>query len=303
MKVARLVVTAVAVAVTGTWAWSYACDHAKTSAVAASASKSGVCTAEMAKHCTPEMAAACAAKGHGAKSAAAGDHCAMKGTKASAVTAANGHCDMKRAKTSATSAANEHGAARGATATTASAKGAKRVRTAAMDDCCAGKGAGAAAAALAQPVRVDAVLAGASCHGEGMTTAAGRGVHENCDACADLTACNEQLEAAGATMQVVPIKNGVMYVYTASSPAGVRSVQAAMARRNQRMAEIASAGENVKLCAECKAMRGAAASGKLVREVVNIEGGVLTMMTSSDAAMVSRIHQLAGVQTSARVKS
>jgi hypothetical protein len=199
-------------------------------------------------------------------------------------------------------AGGDHCASKRASTVTASTPSKGRSAKGAGGDCCA-KDAATATAHATGAGRVEAVPAGASCHGEGMTTAAGRAVHENCDACADMANCNQQLEAVGATMQVVPIKNGVMYVYTASSPGGVRAVQAAMARRNDRMQHMASAGETVKLCAECKAMRGAAASGKLVREVVNIEGGVLTMMTSSDAAVVSRIHQLAGVQTAVRVKS
>ncbi len=198
-------------------------------------------------------------------------------------------------------AGGDHCASKRTSSVTASTKATGRAKVAA-GDCCA-KDATTTAAHTARSGRVEAVPAGASCHGEGMTTAAGRAVHENCDACADMASCNEQLQSVGATMQVVPIKNGVMYVYTASSPGGVRAVQAAMARRNDRMHQMASAGETVKLCAECKAMRGAAASGKLVREVVNIEGGVLTMMTSSDASVVSRIHQLAGIQTAVRVKS
>ena len=50
-------------------------------------------------------------------------------------------------------------------------------------------------------------------------------------------------------------------------------------------------------------MRGAIASGKLTREVVNIEGGCLTLMTSSDPAMVAKIHAMADTQGPRRTKS
>jgi hypothetical protein len=42
-------------------------------------------------------------------------------------------------------------------------------------------------------------------------------------------------------------------------------------------------------------MRGAMASGKLNREVVNIEGGALALMTSSDPAMVAKIQSMLDV--------
>jgi hypothetical protein len=49
-------------------------------------------------------------------------------------------------------------------------------------------------------------------------------------------------------------------------------------------------------------MRGAMASGKLTREMVTIEGGCLTLMTSSDPAIVAKLHGLVGQQTASRVK-
>jgi hypothetical protein len=144
-----------------------------------------------------------------------------------------------------------------------------------------------------------------TCAGHGMTEAAAHSSHTDCDACADMSACARELEAAGATTQIVQLKNGVMFVYTADSPSRVRAVQAAMARRNEHMAQMTASGEKAHLCGACKEMRGAAASGKLSREVVNIEGGCLTLMTSNDPTVVSRIHAMAGLsnpQTAARVK-
>jgi hypothetical protein len=128
-------------------------------------------------------------------------------------------------------------------------------------------------------------------------------VHGDCDACLDMSSCSDALDAAGAHRQAVRLKNGVMYVYTADSQRDVSAVQAAVARRGEHMARFASAGENARLCAECKNMRGAMASGKLTREVVNIEGGSLTLITSTDRAVVAKIHAMTDQKVAARTKS
>jgi len=125
--------------------------------------------------------------------------------------------------------------------------------------------------------------------------------HADCTYCQDMDACEKEMRGLGAVTQVVPLKNGVMYVYTVDA-SKVRAVQAAMARRKDTSALFASTGEDAHLCNSCRALRGAAASGKLTREVVNIDGGCLTLMTSNDPAIVARIHELAGVSTN-RVKS
>src|SRR6185295_10524120 len=52
---------------------------------------------------------------------------------------------------------------------------------------------------------------------------------------------------------------------------------------------------SAKLCPDCKQMRGAMASGKLTREVVNIEGGSISLVTSTDPRMVARIYEMAGI--------
>jgi hypothetical protein len=140
--------------------------------------------------------------------------------------------------------------------------------------------------------KLGAMAAGSSCNGRGMSTSAARSGHGDCDACADMALCYEELEAAGTRTQVVPLKNGVMFVYTAESPGRVSAVQSAMARRNEHLSQIVTAGDKVHLCPECKTMRGAMASGKMSREVVNIEGGALTLMTSSDPAVVAKIHSM-----------
>jgi hypothetical protein len=144
--------------------------------------------------------------------------------------------------------------------------------------------------------------AGHACNGQGAAKAAYMSNHHDCDACMDMSGCAEEIGAVGASSQMVPLKNGVMYVYTADSPAKVRAVQTALSRRSERMMAMTTAGEKARLCSECKAMRGAAASGKLNREVVNIEGGCLTLMTSNDPRIVAKIHSMSGVQVASRVK-
>jgi hypothetical protein len=138
---------------------------------------------------------------------------------------------------------------------------------------------------------------GASCpSGAGVMS----GRHAGCSFCDELTACDQEMRSLGAVSQVVPLKNGVMFVYTGDA-SKVRSVQSAMARRKDQTAIFASNDPTEHLCSGCKALRGAAASGKLSREVVNIDSGCLTLMTSSDPAIVARIHELAGVPTT-RIK-
>ncbi len=273
MKPARLVYTVVALTMISGWAsWSYACDNNKSTAAAA-ASKAGVCTAEMAAKCTPEMAAACKAS-----MAAGGPDLCLK-MKASAASA-NGACTMKGMNTSA--------AAVTAAATTA----------------CAAKGAATAAASGTCVTKSMNTSAGAGqCTGHGLASMAALSAHTDCEACADMADCSVALDAAGAHRQTVRLKNGIMYVYTADSPRSVSAVQAAMARRSERMTRLASAGEKVRLCDECKAMRGAMASGKLNREVVNIEGGSLTLFTSNDPAVVAKIHAMTDEKVAARTKS
>ena len=194
--------------------------------------------------------------------------------------------------------------------TSASAAGmcshdAKGVSAAAAGMCSGdAKGVSAAAAGMCShdAKGVSAAAAG-TCSGHGMATSAARSTHGDCEACLDMADCEQEIESVGAGTQVVPLKNGVMFIYTASTPASVHAVQAAMARRNDHMIQFASAGDKTKMCANCKAMRSAAASGKLSREVVNIEGGCLTLVTSSDPSLVGKIHAMAGITTASRVKS
>jgi len=278
MKHSRLVLTALAVLAIGSWATlASACDAKAKVKTAAVSSKSSACTAEMAALCTPEMAAACKAKGmtaagmegcsHAAKTAmAAASGCSYHAQGSAVSAVASGGCGAKGKTVSATTAAN-HGVARAST--------------------------------------VDAVLAGAggSCSGHGAAKTADQWKHADCDACADMAFCDGEVRALGATVQVVPLKNGVMYVYTAGAPGKVHAVQASMGRRNERMVTMLASSDKAKLCPSCKSVRGAIASGKLNRELVNIEGGCLTLMTSDDPATVSKIYTLAGLKGPVSVKS
>jgi hypothetical protein len=287
MKLARLVCAVIALPlVAGLATVSSACDDSKSTGVKASAatapaaspagspagskkskatvaSASGTtCSAAMAAKCTPEMAAACKA------SMAAGGPDLCTGQKASAtaavVAANNGDACCMGGKATAV-AASSHGS-------------------------CAAKGAKTSASA------------GGTCNGHGMATMAATSSHTDCDACADMADCSGALDAAGAHRQTVRLKNGIMWVYTADSPRNVSAVQAAVARRVDRMARLATAGDKAHLCDECKAMRGAMASGKLSREVINIEGGSLTLVTSSDPTVVAKLHAMADEKVATRVK-
>jgi len=245
-----------------------ACDQAKNQSANASAASGTTCSASRCPY-------GAGAKGASATTvSAAFDHCSAK-TGASATTAgtAGGSCSAKGAAVNAGMTCSGHGAAN--TAVTAA------------NSSCSEKGA-------------STTTAGHMCSGTPTTTASNEH-HADCTYCQDMDACEREMRGLGAVTQVVPLKNGVMYVYTVD-PARVRSVQAAMARRKDTTALFASTGEDAHLCNSCRALRGAAASGKLTREVVNIDGGCLTLMTSNDPAIVARIHELAGVSTN-RVKS
>ena len=227
------------------------------------------------------------AKNQSANAAASGATCSAsrcpygtgaKGASATTISAAFDHCSAKTGA-SATTASMAGGSC--------SAHGAANTAVTAANSSCSEKSASTATAVH-------------MCSGTETTTASNEH-HASCTYCQDMDACEREMRGLGAVTQVVPLKNGVMYVYTVDA-ARVRSVQAAMARRKDTTALFASTGEDAHLCSSCRALRGAAASGKLTREVVNIDGGCLTLMTSNDPAIVARIHELAGVSTN-RVKS
>jgi hypothetical protein len=188
--------------------------------------------------------------------------------------------------------------AKGATAATAAVQSG----TSGVDAVLAGAGAGCSHGTAKSTSAVTAG-AGGSCSGHGAKSTTAHAKHADCDACADMAFCDGEVGAMGATVQVVPLKNGVMYVYTAEDANKVHAVQASMGHRNDRMSGMLAAGDKAKLCSSCKSVRGAIASGKLSREFVNIEGGCLTLMTSNDAATVARIYSLAGLKGPMSIKS
>jgi hypothetical protein len=131
---------------------------------------------------------------------------------------------------------------------------------------------------------------------------AGSPVPESCAACDDWEICARALEGVGASMQVMPLRNGVMRVFTAATPAGVRVVQTALALHYERMSGLIAAGEAARLCPACRVMRGAAVSGKLSREIIKIDGGCITLTTSTDPVIVMRIHAETGITTPVQPK-
>jgi len=300
MKHVRLILTTLAVATVGTWAVVEACDHdkaTKTSSAAYSAASTGTCSAAQAAQaaeCRKHASAAAASVTRGecpyhtsasAMAASAGDHCA--GRSAASNASASDHC---AGKASATSASNGSCAGKAAALTTASN----------VADHCGSHNASAAFGACSHDRAAGA--SASACRGQGIAKAADASSHIDCDACADMATCEQEIQAVGATTQVVPLKNGVMFVYIADSPSKVRAVQAALARRSEHMMAMTASCDRAHLSSACKEMRGAAASGKLNREVVNIEGGCLTLMTSNDPAIVAKIRAMAGVQGTSRAK-
>jgi hypothetical protein len=294
MKHARLMWIGLAVIVAaGTTAFALANGRAPRRATATAASTSTACSAEQAAQCTPEMAAQCGAKG------ANGSECRMGGASATTAAMDPSQCPyMKGAKageacdpsTCPPGMCEGMGKAKGVSATAASASGECSMHGAgaaakagkAGDACCAGGAKGAAATLAGGPA--------CGAHGTAATTAA-----MSCDACADMAACQSDIAEAGGKVQTVSLKNGLMYIYSAESSPRVRAVQAAVRRHAERVAALSAAGDNAHLCGDCREMRGAMASGKLTREVVDVETGCLMLVTSNDPRVVSRLYAIAGV--------
>ena len=170
--------------------------------------------------------------------------------------------------------------------------------TADMKAQCARRGASAAAAA-AKGCPMHGGAATAAMMGCGAHSAA----HAACTVCEDDAACDADVRTLGAHEQVVALRNGAMIVYTIDNPASVHALQAAVARHNGRVVAALEGQGAASLCADCKQMRGAMASGKLTREVVNLERGCQLLLTSSDPAIVLKIHAAAGGPMTARTGS
>ena len=96
-------------------------------------------------------------------------------------------------------------------------------------------------------------------------------------------------------------KVAVNYSQSAEKAEAVRSLQQAVARHQDKY--MAALKGDSKLCADCKQLRGALASGKMTREIVNINSGCQVLITSSDRSIVEKIHAMTVSTVAARVKS
>lgn len=243
--------------------------------------------------------------GKGSKSAGSPDCC---GAKAAATTASmscpagSAQCTPAQreqcAKAAKTTAAANMGTCAMHGATTAAAAGN-----------CSAHGA-AVAASSGCPMAGKTAMAAGSCAAHGTAAAAGKcdmaaGAHGNCVVCTDETACDQELHGLNSRAQVVELRNGSMIVYTADTPENVRALQVSLARHNEQVLAALATNSEASLCAGCKTFRGAMASGKFSRELVNVKTGVQVLLTSNDRAIVQRIHDLTGAAAApaARTKS
>lgn len=233
-----------------------------TAAAHAKHANHAACTAEMAAQCTPAMKAACESNAAVAK--------AMGCETSKGVTTMN-----------VVASAKPKAAAKGG-------------------DCCAMKGSrGAATTAVAAVATPGKGLDAEFCASDKSYASHAVAMASQCASCESWVSCESDVRSLGAKAQVVPLKNGVMVVYTADSPGDVRVLQSSVAKRHDRMLSALSAGSQ-KLCDECKQLRGAMASGKLNREVVNVERGCMTLMTSNDRGVVQKIRAMNGQAVATR---
>jgi hypothetical protein len=253
--------------------------------------------------------------GKSAKSAGSSDCCGAKSTATAATAAAACPASMscpagsaqctaaqheKCAKAAKTTSAANMGSCtmHGATATTAAASGS-----------CASHGTSAAASSGC-PMTGKSAMAAGGCTMHGTAAAGGKcdmgaAAHGSCAVCTDETACDQELHGLNSRAQVVELRNGSMIVYTADTPETVRALQVSLARHNEQVLAALATNSDANLCTGCKTFRGAMASGKFSRELVNVKTGVQVLLTSNDRTIVQRIHELTGAQTppAARTKS
>ena len=115
----------------------------------------------------------------------------------------------------------------------------------------------------------------------------------DCDACEEWLESDAETRAIGGKVQVVSLKNGAMIVYTVERATDVRALQTAVAKRSEKLnTMLLSDASDAKLCEDCRQLRGAMASGKLHRELVNVERGCMTLITSDDRDVVQRIRNM-----------
>ena len=273
-----------------TAAVAQACDANKSTktAKAGSTTTTNAVVASVNGQAPAAVEGCCAAHGQGATSATTAANTAKNASDCPAspgCPAGSAQCTaaMKAAcqQNSAVAAAMGCTGAKGTSAVTASNSGkgkssgcAMHGSTAGMEHCAA-KGASAAVAGLRCAEHQN-------------------GVAHDCNACDDWMQMDKDARAIGARSQVVALKNGAMIVFTADTPGQVKQLQAMVAKRNERMTAAYAGASDAKLCDDCKQLRGAIASGKLNREVVNVERGVMALVTSNDRAVVQRIRNMTG---------
>src|SRR5260221_7975428 len=260
MKSLRLLAL-VLLACTCSAAAALACDHSKSAASATSAATaSATQNAPKTPGVSPEGGCSAVPPGYRTAAEAAAAAGCPTGMAAQCTPAMRAAC----AKSGATAKGANCGMHGSATA-------------AGMDHCAGAKGA-----------VITATAAGMIC------SAHMNDVAHDCSACEDWAACEQAVRALGAKAQVVPLKNGAMIVYTAESKSDIKALQSLVSKRNDKMVAALSAGSDKKLCDECKRLRGAMASGKLHREVVNVERGCMTLITSNDRGVVQKIRSMTG---------
>lgn len=287
MKSLPLIVLAL-LACAATVSVSHACDATKSSsASAACMAKSSTGTTAAAAVATkgkvPTVPASggCSAEAIRVKTAANGASGCTAEMAAQCTPAMRAACE-KNAAVAAAMGCNPHGNS----ATTAVAASNAKGKMANGMECSAHGMKGATA--------VNAMSAGMKCSAHASSMA------HDCDACDDWSDCEKEVRSLNAKAQVVGLKNGAMIVYTAERSGDIRALQTAVAKRNDKMMAALSAGSSQKLCDECKQLRGAVASGKLHREVVNVERGCMTLITSDDRAVIQKIRNMTGQPVAAR---
>jgi hypothetical protein len=227
---------------------------------------------------------------------------ACDGTKASAANTAS--CCAKSAGTKSASAAS------------CGTKSSSTTAVAAASKTAAGPACPATGACPMTSEQCKAAMASGACTAEMQAACAAKGTktasagkcnmhataaHTDCVVCSDEMACDDDIRATGARAQVVALRNGTMIVYMLDGTGNVRALQSAVARHNAQVVAALQGDSN--LCSACKKLRGALASGKLVREVVNVERGCQLLITSSDRSIVQQVQACSNAQVAARTKS
>src|SRR5213075_982331 len=130
-----------------------------------------------------------------------------------ATAASNSGCAAHTMKTANASGCTAHGAAMKTASSECGAHGAS-MKSAGYQ--CGEHGTSAAGSTACKLHGTTATAE--QCFGHGMLTVSDASIHSDCDACADMATCAQALEQNGAHTQVLPLKNGVMFVYTTDTP-------------------------------------------------------------------------------------